>query len=190
MLKKSSPLRKHLQRKIWGCILSETETSGKQLMFLGNFWHLKKTGDLFVKSVAENPQRSMDDLRECLQIGNCDAIQLIFHKLENEKQQTNSKEIFMDENFFASNKRIPTPFLNRNNYEIWAKIKIILEKGNTFFIYGGKNSTMAFQTKSESFWKFLLLNFILTRFLLLMVWHVHVWNLPNLKIACKTNRKM
>ena len=87
-------------------------------MFLGNFWHLKKTGDLFVKSVVENPQRSMDDLRECLQIGNCDAIQLIFHELENEKQQTNSKEIFIDENFFASNKRIPTPFLNRNNYEI------------------------------------------------------------------------
>ena len=95
---------------------------------------------IFAKVVIENPSRSLEELLECLELGNFDVITLILDILEAKKKRTNLKDVLLSPNFF--NGSAETLFFSKFNYKICAKILLLFENDNSFFI-------SEHQTKSE-----------------------------------------
>ena len=95
---------------------------------------------IFAKAVIENPSRSLKELLECLELGNFDVITLILDILEAKKNQTNLREVLLGTNFFDEPRK--PLFFSKINYEICAKIQLLLKNDIFFFI--GEN-----QAKSE-----------------------------------------
>ena len=95
---------------------------------------------IFAKAVIGNPSHSLVELRECLELGNFDVIPLILDILEAKKKQTNVREVLLHPDFF--DKHGEPLFFSKINYKICAKILLLFENDNSFFI-------SEHQTKSE-----------------------------------------
>ena len=103
------------------------------------------------ESVYRNGNSSLDDLIECMKLGNCDVIKLVLDKLEESKScQLLRTEWFLNENFFAENDM----FFSTSCYELCSSMLDLLESEEAFCIDRGKpgqDFVTSVKTRVENF---------------------------------------
>ena len=85
----------------------------------------------FVQSVLGTSNPSLDELRECLQFGNCDVVERVLSFLEAEKERSDVRNTLTKGHFF-DNQEKSFLFFSTNNYELCALIQLVLDNERSF----------------------------------------------------------
>ena len=97
----------------------------------------------FVQSVLRTSDHSLDELRECLQLGNCDVIERVLSILEIKKEKSDVRNTLMQGNFF-DNQEKSFLFFSTSNYELCALIRLVLENDRSFFLTDTRDKSPEF----------------------------------------------
>ena len=111
------------------------------------FWQLAKTGHYrtwFARSVLAHSNPTMEQLIACVEIGNCDVISMILEHFEKEKA-INTREAILNEHLCEFDKQ--KMFFSRYHFETCAKIELVFEKSDRFFLTSGLEEDEEFVKK-------------------------------------------
>ena len=109
-----------------------------------------------VESVLQNPDRSLDDFRECLQLGNYDAMLSIIDTLDAKKKEVKDvKQWLLRENFSNSKNFL---FFAKENYEICAMIQSMLECEHSVLVDHKTREELSQKQIAQKVEKFLEIN--------------------------------
>ena len=97
----------------------------------------------FVQSVLGTSDHSLDELRECLQFGSCDALERVLSILEAEKERSDVRNTLMKGQFF-DNPENAFLFFNTSNYELCALIRLVLDNEQSFFLSDARDKSPEF----------------------------------------------
>ena len=98
---------------------------------------------LFVQSVLESPDPFLNKLRECLELGSCDAIEICLSIFETEKERKDIRDTLLSDDFTDHDQGMLL-FFNTCNYEACALIQLVLESEESFFLTDARNKTPDF----------------------------------------------
>ena len=112
------------------------------------FWQLAKAGQQyrkwFARSVLAHSNPTMEQLIACVEFGNCDVISMILEHFEKEKA-INTREAILNEHLCELDKQ--KMFFSRYHYETCAKIELVFEKSDSFFLTSGLEEDEEFVKK-------------------------------------------
>ena len=99
----------------------------------------------FIKSVIGGQNRSIQDLILCLNLGNCDAIEIILQILDTQKDTMDIRSALCHSDCFGRSRF----HFDKYCYEICARILICLERSDSFFIVPQKKDDFVYRVRAR-----------------------------------------